>query len=350
MELNGLIDRLAAFAPVPYPFISLYLDGRPDEHGKDRYETFVRKELAAQAERFEPRTAERESFDRDTTRIHAWLAGEARASADGLAIFACAGYQDFFEAVQLDVPIERHQFLVANVPRILPLARLADRYRRYAAVVLDTRSARIFVFSLGETVLAEAIEGERTNRTDVGGWSQARYQRHIDNFTLQHVKDVVQALDELARTERIERVVLAGEEAVMPMLKEHLPKHLEERLAQFVRLETAAEDHIVRDRTLASMREAEAQDRATRVARVLDAHGARGLGAAGVDEVREALVNGQVHELLIGATLDPNVAERLVVQARTTSAQVTFVDDPALLDAAGGVAARLRYRIGGIAA
>jgi peptide chain release factor subunit 1 len=350
MELDTLIDRLAAFAPVPYPFISLYLDGRPDEHGKDRYEPFVRKALAEHADRFDLRTAERESFDRDAGRIQAWLATEARASANGIAIFACAGFQEFFEAVQLDVPIESHAIFVANVPRILPLAQLADRYRRYAAVVLDRSSARVFVFSLGETIVADAIEGEKTSRTDVGGWSQARYQRHVDNFTLQHVKEVVQALDELSRTEHIERVVLAGDEAVMPMLREQLPKHLEERMAEPIRLETGADDHVVRDRTLAVMRDAEARDRATRVARVLDAHAARGLGAAGVDEVREALVNGQVHELLISTTLDPNVAERLVVQARTTSALVTFIEDPALLEQAGGVAARLRYRIGGIAA
>jgi peptide chain release factor subunit 1 len=350
MDLDSLIDRLAGFSAVPYPFISLYLDGRPDEHGKDRYEPFVRKAIAEHADRFEPRTAERESFDRDAERIGAWLASEARASANGIAIFACAGFNEYFEAVQLDVPIEEHAMFVGNRPRLLPLARLADRYRRYAGVVLDRRSARIFVFSLGETVRAEAIEGEKTNRTDVGGWSQARYQRHIDNFTLQHVKEVVHALDELTRTERIERIVLAGDEAVIPMLREQLPKHLDERMADPIRLENAAEDHVVQDRTLEAMRAAEAHDRATRVARVLDAHAARGLGAAGIDEVREALVNGQVHELMMSTALDPNVAERLLEQARTTSALVTFIEDPALLENVGGVAARLRYRIGGVAA
>ena len=96
---------------------------------------------------------------------------EARPAANGFAIFACAGEHDFFEAVQLDVPIERHELFVGATPRLLPLARLADRYGRYAAVVLDTRSARIFVFGLAGAEATTAIEGEQTSRTEVGGWS-----------------------------------------------------------------------------------------------------------------------------------------------------------------------------------
>ena len=73
-----------------------------------------------------------------------------------------------------------------------------------------------------------------------------------------------------------------------------------------------------------------------------------GLGAVGVDEVRAALGNGQVHELLISDDVDADVAEELVARARRTSAVVRFVDDPLLRPV--GVAARLRYRIGGKAA
>ena len=85
-----------------------------------------------------------------------------------------------------------------------------------------------------------------------------------------------------------------------------------------------------------------------------------GLGAAGLTQTSEALANGQVHELLLAANPsaiagtdghDPaDIAEALVMQAHRTSALVTFVEDAALLAPAGGVAARLRYRMGGRAA
>ena len=103
------LDRLADFAPTTAPVISLYLDGRPDQHGRERYGLFVRKELATHSRRWPPRSPERESFHRDVDRILTWLHEEARPSATGLAIFACAAASDFFETVQLDVPIEEPQ-------------------------------------------------------------------------------------------------------------------------------------------------------------------------------------------------------------------------------------------------
>jgi len=360
MQLDALIDRLAAFPATTLPVISVYLDGRPDQHGRATYSVFVRKWLAMRARNWAERTPQRESFHRDVDRILAWLATEARPSANGIAIFACAGENDFFEAVQLDVPIERHELFVGATPRLSPLARLADRYRRYAAVVLDTRSARILVFGLAGTEAATAIEGEKTSRTEVGGWSQARFQRHVDHFALQHVKEVVDALDEIVRTEAIGRVVLAGDETVIPLVRDQLPKHLAEKVVDVIRLDISAGEREVLERTLSVMREADTRDDAEKVARALDAQRSGGLGAAGLEETRAALRNGQVHELLL--TADPDavtavdghsgteIVEALVVMARQTSALVSFIEDAALLAPVGGVAARLRYRIGGKAA
>src|SRR5205814_5471345 len=106
---------------------------------------------------------------------------EVRPSANGLAIFACAAANDFFEGVTLDVPIEEHALFVGPTPRISPLVRLAHRYRRYAAVILDSHAARIFVFGLGGIEATVEIESEKMRRTDAGGWSQARYQRHVED-------------------------------------------------------------------------------------------------------------------------------------------------------------------------
>jgi peptide chain release factor subunit 1 len=262
--------------------------------------------------------------------------------------------------VQLDVPIEQDELFVGATPRLLPLVRLADRYRRYAAVVLDSHMARIFVFGLGAIEAAGEIEGEKTSRTEAGGWSQARYQRHVDNFALQHVKEVVDTLDEIVRSERIDRVVLAGDEAVIPLVRDQLPKELADKVVDVIRVEISAGEREVLDRTLAAMSAAEAREDTEKVMQVLDAQRAGGLGAAGLEETRAALANGQVHELLISA--DPaaietveghtgqEIAEALIMLARQTSAHVTFVEDRSLLAPVGGVAARLRYRIGGKAA
>ena len=50
MSLSEQLDRLAAFEPAPYPVISLYLNTQPDQHGRDQYQAFVRKEFKASAQ------------------------------------------------------------------------------------------------------------------------------------------------------------------------------------------------------------------------------------------------------------------------------------------------------------
>src|SRR4030095_11287564 len=109
MSLKNLLERLAAFEPTQYPFVSLYLNAQANDRGRDDFDLFVRQELEARAKTFELHTPERESFDRDVERIKDYLAKEVRPSANGIAIFACAGANDFFETAPLDAPIERNR-------------------------------------------------------------------------------------------------------------------------------------------------------------------------------------------------------------------------------------------------
>ena len=148
MLMNHL-DELAHFEPTGYPFISLYLNLQPDQHGRDNFESFVRKEFKAKAKSFAPESLELMSFERDTARIESYLRNEVRPSANGLAIFASAGANDYFKAVQLSAPLKRHDLHVNERPHLYPLARVIDQYPRYVALLADTNSARLFVFGLG---------------------------------------------------------------------------------------------------------------------------------------------------------------------------------------------------------
>jgi peptide chain release factor subunit 1 len=142
-------------------------------------------------------------------------------SANGLALFASAGAGDF-QAVQLDAPIEDHWLFIGAVPHIYPLMRLMDQYPRYAAVMLDTNHARIFAFGLGSLEKREDVKGVRTRRTSMGGWSQARYQRHVENVHLHHIKEVVDTLDRIVRADNIQHIIVVGDEVTVPLFKDAL--------------------------------------------------------------------------------------------------------------------------------
>ena len=119
--------RLVDFDPHELPVISLYLDGRVDEHGQHTFRPFVRKHLTARAATYPVHSPERESFQADSVRILRYLEDELSPSAQGIAIFASSNESDFFEVGQFDAPFERNRLFVGDRPHLYPLARLIDQ-------------------------------------------------------------------------------------------------------------------------------------------------------------------------------------------------------------------------------
>ena len=209
-----------------------------------------------------------------------------------------------------------------------------------------------FVFAANELVKSDRIENAKVKHHKKGGWSQARFQRHVEKFHRAHVKELVDTLQRIMRDEGIDRVLLAGDEVVIPLVREALPKTLAERVVEIGNLDLVSSEAEFLEETLDVARREDARDDAERVARMLDAYRAGGLGMIGVPGVTAALENGQVHELLVVA--DPSrlegadgaaIADALVAKARQTGARVTFIEDAGLLAEGGGVGALLRFRL-----
>ena len=374
MSLHQLLDQLAAFTPTTLPVLSLYLNAQADQHGRDSFASFVRKELPARAKTYPLRSPARDSIDRDSERIQQYLQEEVQPSTNGIAIFACAGAAEFFEAVQLDVPITEHELYVDHQPHLYSLARLLDQYRRYAVLLADTNGARLFVFSTGERMQAKEVQNPKVSHTRVGGWSQARYQRHVKNYHLHHAKEVVDVLGQVVQQDKIEQIILAGDEVIIPVLREQMPPPLLDKVIDILRLDITTPEYEIVQAALVALREQDAKDDEEKVGRLLDAFRSGGLAVVGVPDTLAALANGQVDELVLSATVEnfqaeeagdallkarapegesnsnpPSpavlVADELVTRARQSNAHITFIENAALLAEVGGVGARLRYRL-----
>jgi peptide subunit release factor 1 (eRF1) len=374
--LRRQLHTLAAFEPTDSLVVSLYLSLVPDQHGRDHHDVFCRRAFADQLKAVESRAGDHAALSRVFGRIETYLASEVAPSANGVAIFAADGDDGLFEAVQLDAPIDHHWLFIGAVPHLYPLARLIDQYPRYAAVLLDSNHARILVFAAGAIEGRTEVSGEKTRRHSMGGWSQARYQRRVDNIRQQHVEEVVEALDGIVRAEQIQHVIVAGDDVVVPMFQKALPAHLASAVVDVMRLDRSAGEAELIGEALAALRQQDAGSDAARVAEVLGAWRAGGLGVAGPEATLRALQLGQVDEVLITAVPDAlkapqrlpedaapvpiatettatgnadtrqlHLADELVTRAAQTGARLRVVEDPALLAEQGGVAAALRFRI-----
>ncbi|HKE57338.1 MAG TPA: Vms1/Ankzf1 family peptidyl-tRNA hydrolase [Pyrinomonadaceae bacterium] len=376
MPLNETMDKLAAFEPTDLPVISLYLNAQANQHGRDNFDSFIRKEFKAKSETFPLRSPARLSFEKDTERINAYLKN-LRPSANGVAIFACAGSDNFFEALELDAPFPDHRLYVYHQPHLYPLARLSDQYPRYAALIADTNSARIYVFGIGKKLREDMVRNQNVNRTQLGGWSQARYQRHIEKYYLNHAKEIVDELDKTVREEDIKHIVLAGDEVILPVLREQFPPHLRDKVIDILRLDIRTPENEVAKQTLEALRAYDAKTDIERVEHLTDEYRSGGLAVVGVHDTLAALSAGQVDELYLSAQLEEihsgteemgkhllphlgddlaldnendathqvKVADELVTRARQTGAGVSFIEDARLLADVGGIGATLRYKV-----
>jgi peptide subunit release factor 1 (eRF1) len=192
------------------------------------------------------------------------------------------------------------------------------------------------------------VINEKTRRTQMGGWSQARYQRRADNFHKQHMKEVVDLLDKVVTQERLNHIVVACDEVAKPVLMEQLPKHLAEKVIDLVHVDVKSiEQHELLKESMEALRRDDARTDAEHVERMLDAWRAGGLAVAGVEATLRALDMRQVEELLIAARPGrvAGPTDELVAKAQHNSARIRFIEDDSVLADVGGVGALLRFRI-----
>ncbi len=372
-NLQRVLNTVIKFDSGGLPVVSLFLNAQANAQGRDEYDRFIRREFSALHEKYESHTPEGTSLQRDAKRIEQYLAEEVRPSANGIVIFACAGKDEFYLPIQLDVPLDHHQLFVFNKPHLYPLARLIDESRNYAVLVADTNRARIFVFGRGRVIATEEVESDSLSRTQVGGWSQLRYQRHVENLHLHHAKETIEALDRVVSEDAIENVIIAGDDVIIPLLREQLSSELAKKIEAAIRIDIQTPDHEIMKRTYQIFRAREAVIDKQKIDEFRDALNGARLGVSGIADTLASLLNGQVQELFLAAEMNeidqpsaevssildayspvqeiemPDAGRRRIVvdelirRARDTGAQMRFIADASLLASMGGVGAKLRY-------
>ena len=355
-SLHAALDRLADYESETAPVVSVYLDLKPEQPAQP-FKAFL-----------EAAMKEHEAAAPDIEKILALLEDDKPAS-QAVAIFTSSGEPGLFETVPLEAPLGGHRLYIDREPHVFPLERLADQYQSYAAVLVNTNTARLYVFSAGAAERQIVVKNKKGKRVSAGGWSQARYQRRAENLHIKHMREVAEAVERLVKEEKIARVLVAGDDVALPLLREHLTPATLELVTEVGGVDIKAPDNDVFRVTLDAFREADQQSDQERVDPVLNAYRAGGLATVGLAGVRAALERGQVDRLLVPATpakstadqastdtdatgpkerqsdLDESAIEELVTLARRTDAEITFIEDARLLVPARQVGAMLRYRI-----
>jgi uncharacterized protein YpmS len=95
-----------------------------------------------------------------------------------------------------------------------------DEHETSLVAVVDSNTARLFVLRTGVPYEVDGPDDDSVHyrKRSMGGWSQARYQRHIDKHRADFASEVASELDRLVTEEHPVRIVLAGDEIAMTAL------------------------------------------------------------------------------------------------------------------------------------
>jgi peptide chain release factor subunit 1 len=379
MQQFNFLEKLLNYEPAGDRVISVYLNTGPNETGKKDFEIFLRKQINEHAGVLEADSPEREAYDAAAEKIDTFVE-QLDPATKGAAFFVSVGSDGLSERFEFAIPFDQNAFEMSDRPALHSAMRLVSENPVFAVIAADTNSAHIYVFKRGQTINVEDIQNTKTNRTEVGGWSQMRYQRHIDNFHQQHAKEVIAEAEKLCRDEKIDRVILSGDEAVIiPMLKGELSKEMSEKVIGALSLNVSTPENEIMEAAAELIREKEVEFDVSKVENLMEQNYDKGLGITGVEKTLIALMNGQVQELYIAS--DPTqivynrsdlrqvlkayepgedgelpeaaerdaVIEELLRRAAGTADNIRFISDPHLLKTHGGIGALLRYRAEGVA-
>ncbi len=298
-QIEATLQALAALPSTNSPFISIYLDWTTDSTGKRQALVVLDQELNQHTKALQEHADNQASFESDRARITAYVQEEAPKDALGLAIFACAA-EGIWTTLPLHVPVET-QIVVDRYPQLFQLARLIDDYETYAVVVAEGQEARIYVFAPGQILEAGATAAdEPIRRADAGGWSQRRFERHV-NFTISaHMRDLATELGKVIDEHDVQHVVIAGNDAIKGAIRAALSDQITAKLVEFTTLDPTSDLRTIKDAIEPLIQQVESEQEAQVLARLEDQLASKGgLATVGVSEVAMALSKGQVQTLVL---------------------------------------------------
>jgi hypothetical protein len=240
----------------------------------------------------------------DLKRIDAFLSSPEAPfkGARSLALF-CSGPDDLFEVIQLARPVSA-RVVIEPAPYVEPMI-VALENQQWLVALVNRRTARLLAGSPERLRERERREDSVRGQADIGGWSQANYERSADEEALNHLRAVAETVNRRWRAERFDRVALGGPQEVVARFGEMLSDEVRSHLVpEKVDVDTtSATESQVREAVEAIVAKDERRGEAEALERLSDAVGT-GRGVIGVDETLPALNERRVQMLLLSPNFD----------------------------------------------
>jgi peptide chain release factor subunit 1 len=239
---------------------------------------------------------QRKSLKADVERIRQYIEQElVRDGAHGLAVFA-----DELDNLWRPLPLTESvaDTVKANDELYLaPLVPLVGRGEGALVAVVSRERGEVYRLRGGRLEPLTQLNEEQPGRHDQGGWSQARYARHIEHLVENHLHRVAEELDRRVRR-RGERIVVVASEETRAAFDDLLSREVQNAIVGW----TTAEAHAGPPELLAAaspvLEDSRAREEEGALERWRESAGRNGRAASGWQATLEAASDGRVELLL----------------------------------------------------
>jgi peptide chain release factor subunit 1 len=201
----------------------------------------------------------------------------------------------------------RPRALIESVPdrvrvgrefHLAPLVPLVGRGE--GAIVAFVARERGQLFRLRAGRLDEILDrtDDVPGRHDQGGWSQARFQRHIEKLVAEHLKEVAEELDRRVRRMRSPKVIVVSSEETRSEFEELVSSATKSALVGWTSADAHASAQKLLELTSPILDAARAKEEAALIDRWREEAGRGGRAASGWADVLEAASDARVEVLL----------------------------------------------------
>ncbi len=221
-------------------FVSLYLNVDPTFNTKGDYMVHFKNMMKTTIEKLDK--SAHKKVKEDLEKIDNYVHSERKLFKKGLALLSSSGIS-LWKGYHIGVPV-KNELIINNTPYTQPLLDILDNYEKFAVLLVDKESARIFGIHLGEIVeYSEVHTPDIPGKQKKGGWfalSQDHYERHVNYHVGMHIKDVVGKLNSFLSEEGIGRLIIGGPGEAVSTAKGMLHKTVLDKVIGDVKVEMFA--------------------------------------------------------------------------------------------------------------
>jgi peptide chain release factor subunit 1 len=240
---------------------------------------------------------QRQAVKADFERIRLYYEREfTRNGARGLAVF-CAGLDNLWRPLPLTEAVA-DRVKVGRALYLAPLVPLVGRGEGAIVVVVGREQGRFYRLQAGRLEEVADLFDEQPGRHDQGGWSQARYQRHIEELAQEHLRDVAETLERLVRRLHGPQVVVVANEETRAEFADLLSQEAKSALAGWAQAEAHAGPADLLAAAAPVLEGWRAEKEKAVVERWREEAGRNGRAASGWVQTLEAASDGRVELLL----------------------------------------------------